>query len=315
MRSVIFIWLLFAVSQARAEDIKFSSHTERDRYKIGEWVQLVVAADIPRSVTVIAPVTSDSIGGFEVLNVDATELPDGQRRHEWNFRLITFDTGRVFVPPIQFFYQTEDDTTRKLAYSTPVALTVVGVDVDLQGDIKDIKPPLDAPWLFEDYLPYILLLLVLLIVVGALVYWRRKRRRSIEPDRFVRRVPPHETALAALRDLEDARLWQQGKTKEYYSRVTEIIRVYLEGQYGVPALESTSDEILSVMKNLDRGQGVFKELTSFLLTADLVKFAKYVPTLEENTQELASAYTIVRSTMTPVEPERRVQEKEDVHVR
>ncbi len=317
MRAIPLIALLMIVSVARSEDIKFASRTNLDRYKIGEWVDLHVVAEFPPSVKLIGPSATDSIGGFEMLNTEAGPIEQigGQKRQVWKFRLITFDTGRVFIPPIPFLYSVHADTSQKRAYSTPVALTIIGVEVDLQGDIKDIKPPLDAPWLFEDFLPYLLLLLVILIIGGLFFYLRRKRRKETEPDRFVRRVPPHEAALAALRDLEDAKLWQQGRIKEYYSRVTEIVRVYLEDQFGVPALESTSDEILSAVKDLDPVRGVLRELKSFLLTADLVKFAKYVPTLDENTNELSAAYAIVRSTITPMKIEVEQQKEESVHVR
>jgi hypothetical protein len=111
-------------------------------------------------------------------------------------------------------------------------------------------------------------------------------------------IPPWRVALAALHTLEDQRLWQQGRVKEFYSETTEIIRRFLEDQYGLLALESTSDEIMGQLKPLSAAQALLKEFRSFFTTADLVKFAKYLPTPEENEQELTWAYHFVR-TMTP----------------
>ena len=87
--------------------------------------------------------------------------------------------------------------------------------------------------------------------------------------------------------------------KEYYSEATEIVRRFFEGRWGIDALELTSDEIMKQMKDVAESQKVWKELRSFFTTADLVKFAKYNPTVEEHVNELKEAYEIVRA-MVPI---------------
>ncbi len=178
-------------------------------------------------------------------------------------------------------------------------MNIRGIPVDPKADIKDIKPPVSAPWKFEDVLPYLIGLLIV-AALGYGYYYYRKRQKAkaaayIPPKP---KIAPHTAALFALRELEDKKLWQAGKVKEYYSEVTDIIRTFFEGRWDFIALELTSDEILHHMQKIPESETVWDEMQSFFLTADLVKFAKFIPSPEDNEKELRWAYEIVRA-MTP----------------
>lgn len=287
---------------------------DSSEYKIGEWVFVRVAADVPETISSLTPAVKDSLGSFELLSIDGPAV--GANERVWNFKLITFDSGKVFIPPIPFSYTIAGDTVPRQAVSNMVFLTVHGVTVDPQGDVKDIKPPFDAPWTFEDVLPYLISLVLVALAVWAYRYYQKKKREresAVIPSKPV--IPPAQAALAALRILEDKKLWQQGKIKEYYSEATEIIRRFLEDQYRILALESTSDEIMQQLKPMPEAQPLLKQFRSFLTTADLVKFAKYAPTPEEHEDELRWAYEIVRM-MAPrtgqTEEENKTEETADV---
>ena len=271
-----------------------TARTDSAQYKIGEWILVHVTADLPANVDSLAPAVKDSIGAFEILNVDASRPASGHQ--EWIFKLTMFDTGNVFIPPVAFSYKHRQDTLQRIAYSNPISLSIVSIPFDPKGDIKDIKTPLDAPWKFEDFLPYLIALLILALAgLGYYYYrkWKKRREEGFVPLRPS--VPPGQAALAALRILEDKHLWQQGKVKQYYSEVTEIVRRFIEEQYGVLALESTSDEILAQLLKLPEAQALLKEFRSFFTTADLVKFAKYIPDPDDHEHELRWAYEIVRA--------------------
>ena len=98
--------------------------------------------------------------------------------------------------------------------------------------------------------------------------------------------------------------------KQYYSEVTEIIRHFFERRWGIIALELTTDEILVQMKHIPDALKVWKEMESFFITADLVKFAKYEPSPTEHENEMRSAYEIVRMMVpkAPIELEPQLQE-------
>ena len=109
-------------------------------------------------------------------------------------------------------------------------------------------------------------------------------------------LPPHEAALAALEKLRAQRLWQEGKHKLYYSALTDILRTYIAGRYGVSAMEMTSDEIIAAMRSIELPDKARADLTAILRDADLVKFAKAEPDAEQNEQNYLRAYYFVEET-------------------
>ena len=275
-RKFLFLLLIFA-STAFSQEISISARTDSTNYRIGDWIQLRIEVRLPLTVETIGPVVKDSIGSFEILKAEASDIvSDGDKQSRtWIFTLTTFDSGKGYVPPVDFAYRLKGDTTQRLARSNSLTLDIGSVAIDPQGDIRDIKLPFDAPWKFEDYLLYLIALGAVLSAGFGYYYWRKKRKQK-EGDlaRIKPQIPPHLEALYALRELEDKKLWQQGKVKEYYSEVTEIIRRFFEGRWKVVALELTSDEILVQMKIISDAQKVWREMQSFFMTADLVKFAK-----------------------------------------
>ena len=305
------IVLMLFVSAARAQEPRVTAKTDSVQYKIGDWILMHVSADLTADVDSLVPAVKDSIGAFEILSIDGQRAAAGHQ--EWLFKLTLFDTGNVFIPPVAFAYKHRQDTLQRMAYTNPISLTVVGIPFDPKGDIKDIKPPLSAPWKFEDFLPYLIALLVLAFAAVAYYYykkWKKRREEGYVPVKPS--IPPGQAALAALHALEEQHLWQQGKVKQYYSEVTEIVRRFLEDQYRVSALESTSDEIIAQLLALPEAQAMLKEFRSFFTTADLVKFAKYIPDPDDHNSELRWAYEIVRAMIPNESPVPEEQEAERV---
>lgn len=311
--------MVAAAGAARAQDVMLKAWTDSTSYEIGRWITLQIDGEMPARVDSLIPVVFDTLGPFEVLARKASrpELDGNIRRQTWKFRLITFDSGDVQIPAVPFAYRTSADTVWKIARSQPLALAITTVAVDTSADFKDIKPPLDAPWAWEDVLPYLVFLWAVL-VIAALVFLiiHYKKKRAAAPPPVVARpvIPAHEAAIAALRVVEDKHLWQKGKVKEYYSEVTEIVRQYFERRFHLRALEMTTDEVLTGLRRVREADSVSSETSKLLITADLVKFAKYVPTPDENAEEMALAYSIVRQTA-PKPAARAEHRQEAVHVR
>jgi hypothetical protein len=285
-----FFFLFLLSSTMLAQEVRLTAKAEADTFRLGSWIDVQVKGEVNATVDTIAPALKDSLGLLEVVKVERSGTEP-----RWLIRLTTIDSGKVFLPPIEFDYKVKDDTSTHKAYTNSLLLNITGLAIDPKGEIKDIKPPMRAPWLFEDYLPYLIALIVIALLAGGFYYlWRKKKQKQDLLADIKVIIPPHREALAALRVLEEKKLWQQGFVKQYYSDVTEIIRHFFERRWGIIALELTTDEILLQMKHIPDALSVWKEMESFFITADLVKFAKYEPSPVEHDNEMRSAYEIVR---------------------
>jgi len=125
--------------------------------------------------------------------------------------------------------------------------------------------------------------------------------------------PAEEVALEKLDGIKEEKIWQAGQVKEYHTQLTDVIREYISRRFGVSSTEQTSDETLRAMKPLLAEQkDIYEHLRKMLTLADLVKFAKWTATPDENEQSLRNAYEFVRET-TPVaaaEDDKQQKEKE-----
>lgn len=283
--------LIVCATVLTAQDVGLTSRAEKLNLRMGEPVRVTVTARVAVEIDSIGPLLVDSLGLFEVLS----SSKEGTER-EWTFALMTIDTGKVFLPPIAFGYVAKNDTALQIAYANSLLFHVSGIDVPADADIKDIKAPLNAPWTWEDIWPY--LLVIGLLGAGWFVYNRYFRKEAAKgnvPAHLPPPTPPHIRALKELHQLEEKKLWQQGRTKEYYSECTEIVRRFFEGRFDLPALELTSDETLEhlLRQNIDQNHMIVTR--EFLERADIVKFAKGQPSPQEHERELELAYETVRS--------------------
>jgi hypothetical protein len=190
--------------------------------------------------------------------------------------------------------------------------------VDTAKALRDIKAPLKAPVTFAEILPYIGIGLLIVLIILAGIYYLRMRKQN-KPVVRVKRPPEpaHRIALRELDQLKDEKLWQKNQVKEYYTRLTNIVRKYIEKRFGITALEQTSGEILDSFKksgSIDNDlYGILEEL---LQLADLVKFAKSLPMPDENERNLNNAYTFVlrtkpRTDSTEENPEKSISKGSD----
>jgi len=304
VKRVFILLCLFFCDHTLAQDVSLNAETTGNEFPIASWIDVVVKARTNSKVESLSPSVKDSLGQFEIIKLEKRES-----NQEWDIRLITIDTGKLFIPPIEFVYKLHDDTTSYKAYTNPIFISISTPKIDASADIKDIKPPKYAPWLFEDFLPYIIGVILLLIIALGYYYYRKKlkQKKDILAEAKVY-VSPHQEALYALHALEEKKLWQQGKVKEYYSEITEIIRRFFERRWNIIALEMPTSEMLEQMKGIQEALKLWNELETFFFTADLVKFAKYLPSPAENEEEMQIAYKIVRE-MKPkmqAEPEKEL---------
>ena len=249
----------------------------------------------------LQPTFSDTlVRGIEVLEVtrpDTTRLGSGRLQIDRSLLITSFDSGFFYIPP--FLYLAAGDTL----FTEPLSIKILPVDVDAEGpivDIKDIRRPASAWWLvLWDSIPsFVWILLGLLLLLGAGVYawleWRKRQTRpEVAPEDL---LPPHEKALLALSQLRDEKLWQEGREKEYYTYLTDILREYLEGRFGIQAMEMTSEQILEHLRAEKDTRRLDRQLREILEMADFVKFAKMRPQPDDNEAAMRNAVAFVEDT-------------------
>ena len=180
--------------------------------------------------------------------------------------------------------------------------SLVGVSTDSLS-LAPIKSILVEPANLSDYLFYLILLGVTILGVIAYILWDRYKKEANEevliqvPEVS---IPVHEKALAQLEQLKKEKLWQKGFIKKYQSRLTHIVREYLEGQFSIRALEMTTQHIVTSLTNKTSLQkSDIESLTRILQIADLVKFAKATPNESIHESFMTEAISFVQKT-TPV---------------
>jgi hypothetical protein len=159
----------------------------------------------------------------------------------------------------------------------------------------------NLPFIFDevrDYVTYGIIALILLALLVWLVVWLvrnyiRNRQSVVKP---APKLPPHVVAIKALEELEHRKLWQNGKHKLYYSTLTDILRLYIEGRWSIAALEMTTDEIILALRDVEIVGDNRSKLIGILRTADMVKFAKAIPAPEQNEQAFTHSYYFVEDT-------------------
>ncbi len=214
----------------------------------------------------------------EMLPADNILAQSGWSRNggRWvrNFTLVAFDEADLQLPPLKVFLHSGEAVA-----SNPLSLTVHALDAP--ADVNEAEPIRDIqrePELWTDYWPWALGG----VVVLAFLWWIARRKSPepvvVAPPPPAPAVQPHQLALQQLSILEQQQLWKKPDGIEpYYARLSLIVREYLENRFGIPALESTTREILPLLKNKGFPENLHGALREILQESDMTKFARNPP--------------------------------------
>ena len=273
---------------------------------IGEQVHVTVTATMKEGSKVEFPVfkpMQQLIPGVEVLK--STEL--GTKGKDGGFvdrqvvyTLTSFDDTLYYLPP--FVVKVDG----KPYESKSLALKVVGIEVDTTRvdqffGPKDVQ---DNPFLWSDWslLFWLSVLMLVLMAVGYYLYMRlRDNKPIITHIRIVKRLLPHQKAMKEIEQIKADKMQNSENPKEYYTKLTDTLRKYIEDRYGFNAMEMTSSEIIERLEKAltddTKDAATMKaELRQLFTTADLVKFAKYSTMINENDANLVSAIDFINQT-------------------
>jgi hypothetical protein len=281
-----------------AQQYKVSSAFDSTTIRIGDQVKLHLDVDMPQNARVTFPTFKDTITGkIEVVKLlpPDSSRKDGKLHIRQDILVTSFDSGYHSIPPLNIAFQ--DGQTRDTLKTLPLYLTVNSMPVDTTKEFKDIKAPLGVPFSILDYWLYILIFFGLVFIAFGIWYIVKLRKKEPLFGSYKPVDPPHIIALRELDTLRAEKLWQNNKTKQYYTKLTEIIRTYIESRYEIDAMEMTSEEIVEALKSTQMDDySQIDLLRKMFQTADLVKFAKGQPLPDENEVNLLNAYQFVNNT-------------------
>ncbi|UZR92823.1 hypothetical protein [Chondrinema litorale] len=309
-----YLLILFALafqSAVFAQDVQVKAIPDTTNIRIGEQTSVMLEAIVPITAKVQFPLATDSLmWAVEILGhspIDST-VKNGVKTYQQSLTVSSFDSGFHAIPPQPFVILNNDGTVDSV-FSDAFLLGVHTVAIDTAQAIKDIKEPIQAPVTFAEMLPYISIgLAVILLGLLGYFYWKKQQSKpKVEKKEPVKpREPAHIIAIRELNQLKSDEVWQKGQYKEYHSRLTEILRRYIEYRYEIPALEQTTDEII---RSFDYTGSLDKEtiekLAQTFRFADLVKFAKMHPLPEENERSLKQAFNFIENTKLEAKPEEK----------
>ncbi len=299
MRWIAYI-LLIASSAVQAQVVTVRADTTALR--IGEHVTLTLEVqwDPQQAVPDVEwPVVGDTLSSpLEVIAVtdqDTMQGPDALMRIVRRVKITSFDTGYWPIAPFAFTVNGRPLETEALL------LEVRPTQLDEGGALRDIRDIHEVPFSFLHWLgnnsPWLLGFLVLLALALLIALAIRKRRqRGPATEKEAPPLPLHERVIAELRGVEAQKLWQSGEDKTYQARVTDLVRGYIEERYSVPALERTTDELLRELRLSSMELEQRNRLANMLKLADLVKFAKGIPSNLENERLMIEAIRFVQDT-------------------
>ncbi len=240
----------------------------------------------------------DAIEVLGVLPVDTVVTDTRRHKITWNYLLTSFEPGTYNLSNFPALYL-DKNIVDTLHAPQQIVLTVGSLSVDtLSTTIYDIKAPIETPLVVGEFRGYLELFFIVGLILAAIIILVANRPRKTRERELDKRPtePPHLRAIRELEALHSQKIWQNNKHKLYYTRLTEILRDYLDGRYGIGAKEMTTDEIVEAIAPLALSEKNRADLRSTLSLADFVKFAKHIPTAEENEEAYYKVYYFVEET-------------------
>ena len=285
MKIKLYLLLLLLSNVVFAQQKQVLTSIDTTKNKIGAEFKLTLKTDVDTLSKVVFP-NARNFGALEVIQSYPIDTIRKNDRYELvkKYGLTQFDSGKYTIPSVRILIN------NKAFLSDSIKVEVADVQVDTlkqkMYDIKDIVAVKDG---IGDWWKYLLVIL-LLAGLGVLAYWYFKKQQKEKIQEEIYKTPI-EKATSLLNNLEKKELWQRGEVKEYYSELTDIVRNYIEEAIEIPAMESTTSELIEGLKVASRkkkmklSQETIENLFVVLKQADLVKFAKSKPLDFEITED------------------------------
>ncbi len=299
MKIKLYILFFFISTSLFAQKVTSSIDTIKN--KIGAEFQLTLKTEVDTLSKVKFP-NAKNFGALEVIQSYKIDTVKKNDRYELikKYGLAQFDSGKYTIPRLQVFINGKPNFTD--SFTVEVQNVVVDTLKQKMYDIKDVaqvESPMGNWWIY-------LLVVLAIAAIGYFVYLFIKNRQNREKPEVIVFKSPIEKATTLLQQLESKELWQKGEVKNYYSELTDIARNYIEEEIHIPAMESTTSELIAGLRNaakhkkLKLSNETVANLEKVLMQADLVKFAKSKPLdfeIEEDKKRISNSIVTIHKSI------------------
>lgn len=302
---LLILWTVSAFCTVQAQSVTVEATIDSLQILIGEQarVRLQVALDADQRAQF--PVYQDTlVQGVEIVEMAKpdTQLLNGGKRAviTQEYVITSFDSALYYLPPM------EVEVNGRRYPSKALALKVYSVPVDTLHPDQFFGPKsvMDAPFAWEDWYVAMACALFFAPLLWLMLYLVKRIRDNQPIIRKVKvepKLPPHQLAIQTIERIKSEKIWQQGESKEYYTQLTDAIRTYIKERFGFNAMEMTSTEIIDHLLQVKDREAI-ADLKELFLTADLVKFAKHLPMMNENDANLVNAIDFINDTKEEPDP-------------
>ena len=280
---------------------------DKDEVTIGDKIKFVIRVKYKGNITLQFPEVGEQIGVFTIKETGIAKSPkrgkDGYSVVVRNYVLNSYEIGRQTVPSLKIKYKGSHGDGEVATSEVIIDIKGVLKEGEISGDIKDILPPVGVPTSFKRLIVWISIGLGVLLLSGVIcgLVYKFNKRSKIQEQQFIRRTP-QEIAYGLLERLSKDDLIAKGLVKEYYYRITNILRHYIEDRFGLLAPGRTTEEFLTEMAHTNQLDDTHKILIrEFLERCDMVKYAKYGPSNFEIKETYNAAKRFIDETIERLE--------------
>ena len=296
----IFFILLLCIPSAKGQNVILNADFDSLAICIGQQTRMTLDLTVDAGHDVVMPpLRKDTLtDGIEVLSSNQSHsLVDNGKRERFvqEYLVTSFDTTLYKVPAFEVLVDSVKYPSRS------PQLFVYGVDINT-WDLDSISPVrgiIDVELTWEDYRDSVYLTVIVAFLVAVLVWMSMLLIKNKPVVRIIKvkpKLPSHIRAMKTIEDIKsDTSLRVPGNEKEYYTKLTDVLRQYMYDRFGFNAPDMTTSEIVRELQKVEDREGLAM-LKELLETADLVKFAKMTVSMYENDRSMLNAIEFIDRT-------------------